>query len=94
MTESRGKGRYVLLEVLREAALAHRFLPTAGLKTGGKRFLEENGSWNPGLWNPGLFDPDQDRRMSPNATCRDEKHQIELLQRFAAEGLECTALLS
>jgi len=27
-------------------------------------------------------------------TCRDEKHQIELLARFQAEGLECKALLS
>jgi len=27
-------------------------------------------------------------------TCRDEKHQIELLARFPAEGLECKALLS
>jgi hypothetical protein len=27
-------------------------------------------------------------------TCRDEKHQVELLGRFAAEGLECKALLS
>jgi hypothetical protein len=27
-------------------------------------------------------------------TCRDEKHQIELLGRFQGEGLECRALLS
>jgi len=27
-------------------------------------------------------------------TCRDEKHQVELLERFIAEGLECRALLS
>jgi hypothetical protein len=27
-------------------------------------------------------------------TCRDEKQQVELLQRFQAEGLECRALLS
>jgi hypothetical protein len=27
-------------------------------------------------------------------TCRDEKHQVELLSRFQAEGLECRALLS
>jgi hypothetical protein len=27
-------------------------------------------------------------------TCRDEHQQVELLQRFAAEGLECKALLS
>jgi len=27
-------------------------------------------------------------------TCRDEKHQLELLHRFASEGLECRALLS
>src|SRR5262245_39989734 len=27
-------------------------------------------------------------------TCRDEKHQVELLQRFLREGLECRALLS
>jgi hypothetical protein len=27
-------------------------------------------------------------------TCRDEKHQVELLGRFQAEGLECRALLS
>jgi hypothetical protein len=27
-------------------------------------------------------------------TCRDEKHQGELLGRFLAEGLECRALLS
>jgi hypothetical protein len=27
-------------------------------------------------------------------TCRDEQHQIELLQRFQAEGLPCKALLS
>src|SRR5438105_9784558 len=27
-------------------------------------------------------------------TCRDEKHQVELLERFQAEGLPCKALLS
>jgi hypothetical protein len=27
-------------------------------------------------------------------TCRDEKHRVELLGRFQAEGLECRALLS
>jgi hypothetical protein len=27
-------------------------------------------------------------------TCRDEQQQVELLQRFHAEGLECRALLS
>jgi hypothetical protein len=27
-------------------------------------------------------------------TCRDEQHQVELLQRFQAEGLPCKALLS
>jgi hypothetical protein len=27
-------------------------------------------------------------------TCRDEKHQVELLERFGREGLECKALLS
>jgi hypothetical protein len=27
-------------------------------------------------------------------TCRDEKHQVELLRRFQREGLECKALLS
>jgi hypothetical protein len=27
-------------------------------------------------------------------TCRDENHQVELLGRFAGEGLECSALLS
>jgi hypothetical protein len=27
-------------------------------------------------------------------TCRDEKHQVELLSRFSGEGLECKALLS
>jgi len=27
-------------------------------------------------------------------TCRDEAHQVELLQRFQAEGMECKALLS
>jgi hypothetical protein len=27
-------------------------------------------------------------------TCRDEAHQVELLRRFQAEGLECKALLS
>lgn len=27
-------------------------------------------------------------------TCRDEQHQVELLQRFHGEGLECKALLS
>jgi hypothetical protein len=27
-------------------------------------------------------------------TCRDERHQVELLQRFQAEGLPCKALLS
>jgi hypothetical protein len=27
-------------------------------------------------------------------TCRDEKHQVELLGRFHCEGLECKALLS
>jgi hypothetical protein len=27
-------------------------------------------------------------------TCRDEQHQVELLQRFHAEGLPCKALLS
>ncbi len=27
-------------------------------------------------------------------TCRDEKHQVELLERFRHEGLECKALLS
>jgi len=27
-------------------------------------------------------------------TCRDEVHQVELLQRFTGEGLECRALLS
>jgi hypothetical protein len=27
-------------------------------------------------------------------TCRDEKHQVDLLGRFQGEGLECKALLS
>ena len=27
-------------------------------------------------------------------TCRDERHQVELLNRFQGEGLECKALLS
>jgi hypothetical protein len=27
-------------------------------------------------------------------TCRDERHQVELLDRFRGEGLECKALLS
>jgi hypothetical protein len=27
-------------------------------------------------------------------TCRDEKHQIELLEQFQRDGLECRALLS
>jgi hypothetical protein len=27
-------------------------------------------------------------------TCRDERQQVELLERFQAEGLECKALLS
>ena len=27
-------------------------------------------------------------------TCRDGKQQVELLSRFASEGLECKALLS
>jgi len=27
-------------------------------------------------------------------TCRDERHQVELLQRFTSEGLTCRALLS
>jgi hypothetical protein len=27
-------------------------------------------------------------------TCRDERHQVELLERFTAEGLTCRALLS
>ena len=27
-------------------------------------------------------------------TCRDEKHQVEVLQRLAGDGLECRALLS
>jgi hypothetical protein len=27
-------------------------------------------------------------------TCRDERHQIELLDRFRRDGLECRALLS
>jgi hypothetical protein len=27
-------------------------------------------------------------------TCRDEKHQAEMLERFRGEGLECKALLS
>jgi hypothetical protein len=27
-------------------------------------------------------------------TCRDEQHQVELLERFQAEGLPCKALLS
>ena len=27
-------------------------------------------------------------------TCRDERHQVELLTRFQGEGLECRALLS
>jgi hypothetical protein len=27
-------------------------------------------------------------------TCRDEKQQVELLQRFQGEGLACKALLS
>jgi hypothetical protein len=27
-------------------------------------------------------------------TCQDERHQVELLQRFLAEGLECKALLA
>jgi hypothetical protein len=26
-------------------------------------------------------------------TCRDEKHQVELLERFPGEGLECKALV-
>jgi len=28
------------------------------------------------------------------STCRDEKHQVELLERFQTEGLPCKALLS
>jgi hypothetical protein len=27
-------------------------------------------------------------------TCRDEKHHVELLDRFHGEGLECRALMS
>ena len=27
-------------------------------------------------------------------TCRDERHQVEILQRFQAEGVPCRALLS
>jgi hypothetical protein len=27
-------------------------------------------------------------------TCRDEKHQVELLTRFQTEGLPCRALMS
>jgi hypothetical protein len=27
-------------------------------------------------------------------TCRDERHQVELLERFGREGLACKALLS
>ena len=27
-------------------------------------------------------------------TCRDEKHQVELLERFQGEGLPCKVLLS
>jgi hypothetical protein len=41
---------------------------------------------------PGLTDiPEQHLIL---ITCRDEPHQIELLGRFQAEGLECRALLS
>ena len=38
--------------------------------------------------------PDLDNQFLVLLTCRDEKHQIELLQRFHEEGLECKALLS
>ena len=27
-------------------------------------------------------------------TCRDERHQVELLKRFTAEGLDCRALVA
>jgi hypothetical protein len=46
------------------------------------------------------YDPDR-RGVDPGPeqwlvliTCRDEKHQVELLTRFQAEGLDCRALMS
>jgi hypothetical protein len=43
--------------------------------------------------------PGREVQMGPEqflvlVTCRDEKHQVELLQRFKGEGLECKALLA
>jgi hypothetical protein len=43
--------------------------------------------------------PGREVEMGPEqflvlVTCRDEKHQVELLERFKGEGLECKALLS
>ena len=41
---------------------------------------------------PGLLDIPQQWLVL--VTCRDEKQQVELLERFQREGLECKALLS
>jgi hypothetical protein len=43
--------------------------------------------------------PGREVQMGPEQflvllTCRDEKHQVELLQRFKGEGLECKGLFS
>jgi hypothetical protein len=42
-------------------------------------------------WRPVEMGPEQFLIL---LTCRDERHQAELLQRFHAEGLACKALLS
>jgi hypothetical protein len=44
----------------------------------------------PGPWQPASV-PEQFLILM---TCRDEKHQVELLERFQREGLECKALMS
>jgi hypothetical protein len=47
----------------------------------------------------GKFERDGARPLEISAqfmivlTCRDEKHQVELLERFDREGLECKALV-
>jgi hypothetical protein len=41
----------------------------------------------------GAISPDPEQYLIL-LTCRDERHQVELLTRFQGEGLECRALLA
>ena len=55
---------------------------------------EAEACWAAAAVAPGLeISPGPDQFLIL-VTCRDERHQVELLQRFHAEGLECRALLS